>query len=92
MEIDRLSNLPDTVIFHEVVSRLDTNKEAVKTCVLSKDWTHHWYHVHTLCLDYRSFKTRTAFKGFVLHVLQHRQTLSISLSSGSSGEPIETGI
>ncbi|KAL5794425.1 hypothetical protein ACOSP7_003019 [Xanthoceras sorbifolium] len=68
MEIDRLSNLPDTVIFHEVVSRLDTNKEAAKTCVLSKDWTHHWYHVHTLCLDYRSFKTRTAFKGFVLHL------------------------
>ncbi|KAL5794459.1 hypothetical protein ACOSP7_003053 [Xanthoceras sorbifolium] len=73
MEIDRLSNLPDTVIFHEVLSRLDTTKEAVKTCVLSKNWTHHWSHVHTLSFDYKSFKTTTAFEEFVLHVLQHRQ-------------------
>ncbi|KAK4846306.1 hypothetical protein QYF36_015596 [Acer negundo] len=69
---DRLSNLPDSII-HEVLSRLDNTKEAVKTCILSKNWTHHWTYVHSLSFHYKSFKTGMAFEEFVLHVLQHRQ-------------------
>ncbi|KAK2651281.1 hypothetical protein Ddye_018770 [Dipteronia dyeriana] len=72
IHIDRLSNLPDSII-HEVLSRLDNTKEAVKTCILSKNWTHHWTYVHSLSFDYKNFKTRKAFEEFVLHVLQSRQ-------------------
>ncbi|TXG55643.1 hypothetical protein EZV62_020899 [Acer yangbiense] len=65
--------MPDSII-HEILSRLDDTKEAVRTCILSKNWTHHWKYVHSLSFHHESFKTGIlAFEEFVLHVLQHRQ-------------------
>ncbi|KAK0589077.1 hypothetical protein LWI29_009310 [Acer saccharum] len=70
---DRLSNLPDSII-HEILSRLDDTQEAARTCILSKNWTHHWKYVHSLSFHHESFKTGIlAFEEFILHVLQHRQ-------------------
>ncbi|KAK0593523.1 hypothetical protein LWI29_038010 [Acer saccharum] len=75
MEIDRLSNLPDHIIY-DILSFLDT-KYAVQTCVLSKKWRYHWTHIHNLNLECRS-NTITNFKKFVLHVLRHRKPLNLN--------------
>ncbi|CAN1300090.1 F-box/LRR-repeat protein At3g26922 [Linum perenne] len=51
--IDRLSNFPDSVLYH-ILSFLDT-KQAVQTSLLSKPWKHLWKHVPALMFDYESF-------------------------------------
>ncbi|KAK0592714.1 hypothetical protein LWI29_024118 [Acer saccharum] len=75
MEIDRLSSLPDRIIYN-ILSFLET-KYAVQTCVLSKKWRYHWTHIHNLNLEWRSNKI-TNFKKFVLHVLNNRKPLNLN--------------
>ncbi|TXG49126.1 hypothetical protein EZV62_025001 [Acer yangbiense] len=75
MEIDRISDLPDHIIY-DIISFLDT-KYAVQTCVLSKKWRYHWTHIHNLNLECRS-NTITNFKKIVLHVLRHRKPLNLN--------------
>ncbi|XP_022769553.1 putative F-box/FBD/LRR-repeat protein At4g13965 [Durio zibethinus] len=70
-EMDRLSDLPDSLI-HHILSSLNT-KNAVQTCVLSKRWSHLWTCLPSLNFDSQSFKYLTSFKKFVLHVLSRRE-------------------
>ncbi|KAI9156352.1 hypothetical protein LWI28_004741 [Acer negundo] len=75
IEIDRLSNLPDHIIY-DILSFLDT-KYVVQTCVLSNKWRYHWIHIHNLNLECRR-NTIANFKKFVLHVLRHRKPLNLN--------------
>lgn len=72
--IDRLSDLPNHVIYH-ILSFMDT-KYAVHTCVLSKKWKYHWTNIHSLNFDYQSFSRWILFKNFVPRILKELQTSS----------------
>ncbi|TXG55775.1 hypothetical protein EZV62_017088 [Acer yangbiense] len=80
MAMDRLSNLPDTII-HEILSQLPT-REAVKTCVLSKTWKYHWTHTHALILHLDcnfAHSNPEYLENFVLHVLRRHHPLLVNL-------------
>ncbi|KAK0590234.1 hypothetical protein LWI29_024316 [Acer saccharum] len=85
---DRLSNLPDPIIYH-ILSLMNT-KYSVQTCVLSKKWSHHWTHIHSLNFDFNSFSKRVAFGKFVLHVLHNRKSFNLhrlNFHCGYSSKP-----
>ncbi|GLT94288.1 hypothetical protein SLE2022_120370 [Rubroshorea leprosula] len=69
-KIDRLSNLPGNLILC-ILTLIDT-KEAVKTSILSKRWSHLWTCLPKLHFDSQSFKTLDSFKKFVSFVLSQR--------------------
>ncbi|KAK3184620.1 hypothetical protein Dsin_031906 [Dipteronia sinensis] len=74
-KLDRLSNLPEPIIFH--IHSLTNTKYAVQTCVLSKKWRHHWTHIHILNFDFSSFSRRAALGKFVLRILRHRKPFNL---------------
>ncbi|GMN46530.1 hypothetical protein TIFTF001_015711 [Ficus carica] len=70
---DKLSKLPDDII-HRILSFLPT-QTAVKTSILSKQWTRIWASVPTLdCKVYRDHLdiTRERFAEFIDNCLKHR--------------------
>ncbi|KAK0596994.1 hypothetical protein LWI29_020811 [Acer saccharum] len=83
LEQDRLSNLPETLIYH-ILSLLET-KDAIQTCVLSKTWRYHWTNIHTLYFDFANFRRyesadtdhRVLFREFVLNVLIRRNPFNL---------------
>ncbi|KAK4838421.1 hypothetical protein QYF36_013596 [Acer negundo] len=83
LEQDRLSNLPETLIYH-FLSLLET-KDAIQTCVLSKTWRYHWTNIHTLYFDFGNFRRyepadtdhRVLFREFVLNVLIRRKPFNL---------------
>ncbi|CAN6936417.1 unnamed protein product [Brassica oleracea] len=58
-DVDRLSSLPDCLIFH-VLLNLPT-KDVVQTSLLSPRWTNLWKHVPGLDLDTEDFKELDTF-------------------------------
>ncbi|CAN0922761.1 F-box/FBD/LRR-repeat protein At1g78750, partial [Linum grandiflorum] len=78
--VDRISNLPDSII-HHILSFLDTTS-AVKTCVLSKQWKCTWKHVDVLNLDLNilaNYKTNySRIETFVDKVLSLRYPFRLS--------------
>ncbi|KAK4839066.1 hypothetical protein QYF36_018813 [Acer negundo] len=76
MGMDRLSNLPDSVI-HHILSRMDA-KDAVQTCVLSKKWKFHWAHINCYSFDCLTSASVADFEGFVISVLNNRRPFSLS--------------
>ncbi|TXG49166.1 hypothetical protein EZV62_025041 [Acer yangbiense] len=76
MEMDRLSNLPDSVI-HHILSLMDA-KYAVQTCILSKKWKFHWAHVPCYSFDYSTSSSDIQFQDFVANVLNNRQSFNLS--------------
>ncbi|KAK0597405.1 hypothetical protein LWI29_024962 [Acer saccharum] len=76
MGMDRLSNLPDSVI-HHILSRMDA-KYAVQTCVLSKKWKFHWAHIHCYSFDCLTSASVVDFEDFVINVLNNRKPFSLS--------------
>ncbi|CAA7062018.1 unnamed protein product [Microthlaspi erraticum] len=62
-EVDRLSNLPDCLLF-QVLSNLPTN-DVVKSSVLSTRWRYLWKEIHRLDLAYENFAEYNTFLSFV---------------------------
>ncbi|CAL5031969.1 unnamed protein product [Urochloa decumbens] len=56
---DRLSELPDCVLTHNVLSRL-TSLQAARTSVLSRRWRHLWRAVPCVDIDQREFRASEA--------------------------------
>ncbi|KAJ0113724.1 hypothetical protein Patl1_03201 [Pistacia atlantica] len=85
--LDRLGDLPDSII-HHILSLMPT-EYAVRTCVLSKKWRHHWTHVHSLNFKWDTFGgayysrprysrgRANKFERFVRHVLRCRQPFKL---------------
>ncbi|KAL3813677.1 hypothetical protein ACJIZ3_014945 [Penstemon smallii] len=85
---DRITNLPEGVISH-ILSRLPT-KDAVRTCVLSKDWEYKWTHIYNIRIydgiyNKRSRTgTKTVFVNFLERLLllsQNVKSFQLSLSN-----------
>ena len=71
--IDNVNQLPDDML-SKILSELST-EEAIKTCVLSKQWGDTWKQVSNLCFDMR--KTIT-INGIVLPQLLDRAANQIT--------------
>jgi hypothetical protein len=69
---DRLSNLPEQVLFH-ILSFLDT-KHVVQTCVLSTKWIHVWKKVPFLMLRESTFSSGKQFSLFLTKFLTLRDS------------------
>ncbi|CAG7871390.1 unnamed protein product [Brassica rapa] len=76
-EVDRLSSLPDCLIF-QIFLNLPT-KDVVQTSVLSTSWKTLWKDVHGLDLDTEDFNTHETFVSFVDTFLERNRGLSIHL-------------
>ncbi|CAN7023453.1 unnamed protein product [Brassica rapa subsp. trilocularis] len=76
-EVDRLSSLPDSLIF-QMFLNLPT-KDVVQTSVLSTRWKTLWKDVHGLDLDTEDFNTHETFVSFVDNFLERNRGLSIHL-------------
>ncbi|CAN1779139.1 Putative F-box/LRR-repeat protein At3g18150 [Linum perenne] len=74
--IDRLSHLPDSVLYH-ILSFLDTIV-AVKTSVLSRRWRCAWKHVPVLNISFPFRLEYPQFKRYVDKVLSLRYPLNVS--------------
>ncbi|KAJ0228954.1 F-box domain-containing protein [Hirschfeldia incana] len=74
-EVDRLSSLPDCLIFH-VLLNLPT-KDVVKTSLLSTRWKTLWKHVPGLDLDTNDFKELDTFVTFVDNFLERNRGSSV---------------
>ncbi|KAF8103494.1 hypothetical protein N665_0188s0429 [Sinapis alba] len=74
-EVDRLSNLPDCLIF-QVLLYLPTI-DVVKTSVLSTRWTTLWKHVPGLDLDTNDFNKLETFVTFVDNFLERNHGSSV---------------
>ncbi|CAN1266862.1 Putative F-box protein At5g38390 [Linum perenne] len=72
--IDRLSDLPDSILQH-VLSFLDT-KSLVQTCILSRRWRCVWKHVDVLTFSKSSFRDDLKFEQHVDRVLALRSDCS----------------
>ncbi|CAN1300085.1 F-box/LRR-repeat protein 13 [Linum perenne] len=72
---DRLSHLPDSVIYH-ILSFLDT-KYAVQTSVLSRRWRCAWKYVTALHLHSRSFREYSSFRVYLDKVMSLRYPLTV---------------
>ncbi|KAL8266841.1 hypothetical protein R6Q59_004185 [Mikania micrantha] len=70
VECDRLSNLPEDLIF-KILSFMGT-KHAVKTSVLSSRWRYIWASMPSLSFSIDDFQTLVKFSKFVAHVLSRR--------------------
>lgn len=74
-EIDRLSSLPDCLIFH-VLLNLPT-KDVVKTSLLSTRWKTLWKYIPGLDLDTDDFKEQNTFVTFVDNFLESNRGSSL---------------
>ncbi|CAF2112566.1 unnamed protein product [Brassica napus] len=74
-EVDRLSSLPDCLIF-QIFLNLPT-KDVVQTSSLSTRWTTLWKDVPGLDLDAEDFYIRETFVSFVDNFLERNHSLSI---------------
>ncbi|CAN7129018.1 hypothetical protein HID58_026831 [Brassica napus] len=93
-EVDRISHLPDCLIFKVLLS-LPT-KEVVKTSALSTRWNHIWKHVPGLNLEYDDFSEHDSFVSFVDSFLSfNRDTclhkFKVTYDYSEADEP-ETGL
>ncbi|CAN1308611.1 F-box/FBD/LRR-repeat protein At1g16930 [Linum perenne] len=73
---DRLSNLPDSILYH-ILSFLDT-KYVVQTSVLSRVWRCVWKHVNVINLRRSNFQNVSSFAKFTRRALSLRYELDIS--------------
>ncbi|CAN1836911.1 Putative F-box/LRR-repeat protein At5g02930 [Linum perenne] len=73
--IDRLSDLPDSVL-HHILSFLDT-KSSVQTCILSRRWRSLWKYVPVLTFSKSSLRSNCDFEQYVDKVLSVRSDCSI---------------
>ncbi|CAN6989417.1 unnamed protein product [Brassica oleracea var. botrytis] len=76
-EVDRLSSLPDCLIF-QIFLNLPT-KDVVQTSALSTRWTTLWKDVHGLDLDTEDFNIHETFVSFVDNFLERNRGSSIHL-------------
>ncbi|KAL5733993.1 hypothetical protein ACOSP7_031854 [Xanthoceras sorbifolium] len=76
MEMDRLSNLPDSII-HHILSLMDA-KYAVQTCILSKKWKFHWAHISYYSFNCSTSSSDIDFQEFVANVLNNRKSFNLS--------------
>ncbi|CAN7100760.1 unnamed protein product [Brassica rapa subsp. narinosa] len=76
-EVDRLSSLPDCLIF-QIFLNLPT-KDVVQTSALSTRWKTLWKDVHGLDLDTEDFNTHETFVSFVDNFLERNRGSSIHL-------------
>lgn len=74
--IDRLSNLPDSVIYH-ILSLMDA-KYAVQTSILSKEWKFHWAHVPTYTFYPTNSSGDIEFQRFIANVFNSRKHFNLS--------------
>ncbi|CAN1308616.1 Probable pectin methyltransferase QUA3 [Linum perenne] len=74
--VDRLSNLPDSILYH-ILSFLDI-KYAVQTSVLSRVWRCVWKHVNVINLRRSNFRNVLSFTKFIKRALSHRYELDVS--------------
>ncbi|CAN1266868.1 Putative F-box/FBD/LRR-repeat protein At4g03220 [Linum perenne] len=72
--IDRLSDLPDSIL-HHILSFLDT-ESSVQTCILSRRWRCLWKYVHVLTFTERSLWSERRLERFVDNVLSLRSDRS----------------
>ncbi|GJW31931.1 F-box/LRR-repeat protein 25-like protein [Tanacetum coccineum] len=63
-EEDRLSLLPDWLIIVEILSRLESTKEAIRTGILSKRWLRLWTLVPNLVFDIQIYYDVVRLDGF----------------------------
>ncbi|KAJ4796263.1 F-box/RNI-like superfamily protein [Rhynchospora pubera] len=71
--LPELSALPEPVLIH-ILSFMDP-KEAVQTCILSKQWRNLWTHIPSLNFEFKRFGVRcttAAFVHFVANMLYFR--------------------
>ncbi|KAL5732497.1 hypothetical protein ACOSQ2_032189 [Xanthoceras sorbifolium] len=76
MDMDRLSNLPESII-HHILSLMDA-KYAVQTCILSKKWKFHWAHISYYSFNCSTSSSDTDFQDFVGNVLNTRKSFNLS--------------
>ncbi|CAI0493087.1 unnamed protein product [Linum tenue] len=72
---DRLSHLPEPIIYH-ILSFLDT-KSAVRTSKLSRSWSRVWKHVPVLDLRSSALRGLVRLEKFVCKVLSLRYDLNV---------------
>ncbi|KAL5787171.1 hypothetical protein ACOSP7_004120 [Xanthoceras sorbifolium] len=72
--MDRLSNLPDSVILR--ILSLMNAKDAVQTCVLSKQWKFYWAHIPCYTFDCARFTPR-GFEYFITSVFRNRRPFNL---------------
>ncbi|CAN0900274.1 F-box/LRR-repeat protein At5g02910 [Linum grandiflorum] len=80
--VDRLTNLPDSIL-HHILSFLDTN-DAIHTCILSNQWKCTWKHVHALNLNLDMLDEYAKHERFVDKFLSLRCPLRVSKVSFDS--------
>ncbi|KAL4563325.1 hypothetical protein LXL04_027366 [Taraxacum kok-saghyz] len=74
---DRIGALPDSVLI-EILSRLPSTKDAIKTGILSKRWKHVWTSVPTLIFEHNAYNhSRFDFISFVDKALAQCRLLSL---------------
>ncbi|CAN1792899.1 F-box/LRR-repeat protein 13 [Linum perenne] len=73
---DRLSYLPDSILYH-ILSFLDT-KYVVQTSVLSRLWRCVWKHVNVINLRRSNFRNVSSFAKFIRRALSLRYDLDVS--------------
>ncbi|GJZ07715.1 F-box protein-like protein [Tanacetum coccineum] len=66
-EEDQISDLQECLLL-EIISRLPTTKDAIKTGTLSKRWQHLWPYVPDLIFHYDSFDCTYSLNDFVSYV------------------------
>uniref|UniRef100_A0A0D3DTY4 F-box domain-containing protein n=1 Tax=Brassica oleracea var. oleracea TaxID=109376 RepID=A0A0D3DTY4_BRAOL len=76
-EVDRLSSLPDCLIFQIFLNLM--TKDVVQTSALSTRWTTLWKDVHGLDLDTEDFNIHETFVSFVDNFLERNRGSSIHL-------------
>ncbi|KAL5799344.1 hypothetical protein ACOSQ3_032397 [Xanthoceras sorbifolium] len=76
MEMDRLSNLLDSIT-HHILSLMDA-KYAVQTCILSKKWKFHWAHISYYSFNCSTSSSDIDFQQFVANVLNNRKSFNLS--------------
>ncbi|KAM7251245.1 hypothetical protein ACFE04_023128 [Oxalis oulophora] len=75
LDMDWISNLPDALIL-QILSNIDT-KLAVKTCVLSKRWSHLWEHLPVLNISKNSFLQDSTLENFVISFLKKHKACTV---------------
>ncbi|KAL5854409.1 hypothetical protein ACOSQ4_004211 [Xanthoceras sorbifolium] len=72
--MDRLSNLPESVILR--ILSLMNAKDAVQTCILSKQWKFYWAHIPCYTFDCERFTPR-GFEYFITSVFRNRRPFNL---------------
>ncbi|GJV34967.1 F-box/LRR-repeat protein 25 [Tanacetum coccineum] len=62
--IDRISSLPDCLLV-DIISRLDSTEESLRTCTLSKRWQDLWLQVPNLIFNYKDYNEHRIFEFYL---------------------------